>query len=75
MRAMTDAELIARVGGPTRLAVLLGIDGEKGAVQRVSNWRTRGIPPRVRLEHARVFAQIDAEGAPPVPAEQPQEAA
>lgn len=77
MRAMTDAELIDKAGGPTRLAALLGLN-KRGSVQRVSNWRARGIPPRVRLDHARVFeelAQIGTEGAPAVPAEEARDAA
>lgn len=47
--------LIDRLGGPTKVAELLGILSEPGAVQRVSNWKRRGIPPRVLLDHIDVF--------------------
>ena len=51
---MTDAELIESLGGPTAVARLLALTDE-GAVQRVSNWKRRGIPAKVRLEHRAVF--------------------
>jgi hypothetical protein len=49
-------DIIDRLGGPTKVARLLGILTKPGAVQRVSNWRTRGIPARVLLDHADVLA-------------------
>lgn len=49
-----DCELIKRYGGPSKLAALLGYAKHNGP-QRVSNWRTRGIPPRVKLEHPDIF--------------------
>lgn len=60
MRAMTDSELIQALGGPTRVAELLGLS-DRGAIQRVSNWKRRGIPPRMRLDHPRVFA-LEGDG-------------
>lgn len=75
---MTDADLIDALGGPTKLAALLRLS-EKGGVQRVSNWKRRGIPPRMLLDHAQVFrdaprgeSTVDCEpkgavGAPAVP--------
>mgnify|MGYP000995132711 CR=1 FL=1 len=67
---MSDAELIDALGGPTRLAALLRLH-DQGAVQRVSNWKRRGIPARVRLEHADVLRMpIGADGAPAVPAQE-----
>lgn len=50
------AQVIDGLGGPTKVAELLGIIGKPGAVQRVSNWKRRGIPPAVLLRHAEVFA-------------------
>ena len=50
---MTDQQIIAALGGPTKVAKLLGY--EKGGVQRVQNWLSRGIPPRVKLEHPHIF--------------------
>jgi hypothetical protein len=52
---MDDAALIDTLGGPTKVAELLGYSKEQGGVQRVSNWRTRGIPPKVKLEHPEIF--------------------
>lgn len=48
--------LIQSLGGPTKVAELLGYDKSSGGVQRVANWQTRGIPADVRLEHAHIFA-------------------
>jgi hypothetical protein len=56
MRAMdieTDRKLIAELGGPSRVASMLGID-DKGT-QRVHNWMRRGIPAAVRVEHPHLF--------------------
>lgn len=50
---MSDSELIDLLGGPAALAAKLGF-GARG-VQRVSNWKRRGIPARVQLDHAAVF--------------------
>lgn len=50
-----DAKLIKKLGGPTEVAKRLGLDKTAGAVQRVSNWQTRGIPAAVRLQHFHVF--------------------
>lgn len=69
---MSDADLIDKAGGPSALAARLNLD-EKGAVQRVSNWKRRGIPPRVRLEHRALFDALEQECA--VPAEEVRDAA
>lgn len=45
----TDAQLIDRLGGPTAVAKRLGM--WPNGVARVSNWKRRGIPARVLLEH------------------------
>lgn len=57
---MNDRELIDKLGGPAKVAAALGFDLKKGGVQRVHNWRSRGIPPRVKLEHAAVFQSPQA---------------
>lgn len=49
------AEIIERHGGPTKVAELMGILDEPGAVQRVSNWKRRGIPAEVRLQFPNLF--------------------
>ena len=47
--------LIQSLGGPTRVAELLGYDKRKGGVQRVANWQERGIPAEVRLARPDIF--------------------
>lgn len=55
-----DAELIDRLGGPSTLARALGFD-EGGAVQRVQNWKYRGIPEVIRLRHPDIFGPPPAK--------------
>lgn len=66
-----DRELIDRLGGPTKVAVLLKLQ-KAGGVQRVQNWRVRGIPALVKIQHPEIFlphlkkagkAKVDAEAA------------
>lgn len=52
---MTDAELIQHHGGPTRLAEKLGWQEKRGAIQRINNWRTRGIPAAIKLAFPALF--------------------
>lgn len=54
-----DATIIDRLGGPTTVAELMGLGGVRGAVQRVSNWKRRGIPPSVRLGFPGLFHAED----------------
>jgi hypothetical protein len=56
---MSDSELIDLLGGPTRLAERLGYE-KAGGVQRVQNWKVRGIPSRVKLEHPDLFLSLRA---------------
>jgi predicted transcriptional regulator len=62
MQALTDAELIDRLGGSTRVARLCGI-----SPQAVSVWRRRGIPLLRRkllaLEHPELVAQAQERAA------------
>jgi len=48
-----DAELIRSLGGPTKVAKLLGY--EVGGVQRVQNWLSRGIPSHVKVARPDLF--------------------
>lgn len=50
---MDDKNLIEQLGGASKLADLLDL-GE-GGVQRVHNWISRGIPPKVKLERPDLF--------------------
>ncbi len=52
---MDDRKLIENLGGPSRVAELLGLDKSKGGAQRVQNWMTRGIPPKVKLSRPDLF--------------------
>lgn len=49
-----DAEIIESLGGPAKVAEILGYKMPYG-VQRVSNWRTRGVPAAVKVEWPDLF--------------------
>jgi hypothetical protein len=51
---VSDSDLIDRLGGSSALAKRLGYP-LAGGVQRVQNWKRRGIPPRVKLEWPELF--------------------
>lgn len=57
-----DKKLIESLGGATKVAQLLGYD-KQGGIQRVHNWMTRGIPPRVKLEHPDLFLRREEKRA------------
>jgi len=67
-----SAQTIDKLGGPKKVAELLGIT-VPGAIQRVSNWKRRGIPPAVLLQHHRIFRSLiwPDVAAPPQPGENP----
>lgn len=50
-----DAKLITALGGPRKVCELLGYDKRAGGVQRINNWLLRGIPYKVKLEHAALW--------------------
>lgn len=52
---MDDRKLILELGGPTKVAGMLGLDKTKGGVQRVQNWMTRGIPAKEKLARPDLF--------------------
>lgn len=45
-----DRKLIERLGGSVSLAARLGY-----TVQRVHNWKTRGVPALVKINHPDIF--------------------
>ncbi len=49
-----DKKLIKSLGGPAKVAKLLGYE-KHGGVQRVQNWLARGIPSKVKVEHPEIF--------------------
>lgn len=54
-----DKDVIEAHGGSAKLARLLDC-----SVQRVENWKKRGIPPRVILDHPELFPQPKAPKRP-----------
>ena len=62
----SDKELIEDLGGSTKLAKRLGY-----SVQRVENWKARGIPAQVRLDHPDVFPLPRVRARPKAVAQSP----
>ncbi|MBR8393506.1 hypothetical protein KDX11_29670 [Burkholderia cenocepacia] len=54
-RIEADRLTIARLGGPARVAQLLGYERQQGGTQRVCNWLARGIPAAVKVERPDLF--------------------
>jgi DNA-binding transcriptional regulator YdaS (Cro superfamily) len=63
MNAKETAKLIDSVGGDSAFARLLGIDREEFAQQKVNNWKRRGLPPKVELEHYELLKKLRASPA------------
>ena len=63
----SDKDLIESLGGATKLAARL-----KCSVQRVQNWKERGIPAQVRLDHPDVFPLPSRPSEPVQTESQPQ---
>lgn len=53
--------LIEHVGGDAAFARLIGIDGKPGFQQRVNNWKRRGMPDSVVLEHYEAIHRLRRE--------------
>jgi hypothetical protein len=51
MNPEESKDLIELAGGDVAFARLLGMDTEDGFAQRVNNWKRRGIPAAVVLDH------------------------
>lgn len=49
-----DWHLITALGGAQKVAEMMGY-AKDGGVQRVQNWKARGIPPAVKLERPDLF--------------------
>ena len=56
---MNHQKLIEHLGGPTKLAALLGFV-KPGSAQRVQNWIERGIPAQVQLDFPHLFQKPPA---------------
>jgi hypothetical protein len=63
MTPRDSARLIDAAGGSSALAALIGLGTEDGARQRVNNWRRRGIPADVILEHRKLFERLERDTA------------
>ena len=50
-----DSKIIDDLGGPSKLSELLGYDKTHGGVQRIQNWKKRGIPSSVKISHPELF--------------------
>ena len=66
---MDDKTLITSLGGPAKVAELLGFDKARGGVQRVQNWMTRGIPPGIKVAFPHIFLReaFAAQSMKPIP--------
>lgn len=58
-----DSELIDKLGGPAEVARKLGFEMPKG-IQRVQNWKYRGIPP-LHEGHSNRRVRCRAQAPPP----------
>ena len=54
----TEIDVIELLGGPKRVAEMLGISDKPGAIQRVVNWRRRGIPSRILIDHPEFHRKV-----------------
>jgi hypothetical protein len=54
-----DWKRVLELGGPTKVADLLNLPRE-GGVQRVQNWKQRGVPSIVKLERPDLFPHTAA---------------
>jgi hypothetical protein len=65
-----DRGLIESLGGPAKVSDLLGLD-RAGGVQRVQNWKSRGIPAAVKVSRPDLFMRgLFLDIARPTPAQQ-----
>lgn len=69
-----DESLIKGLGGPAKVAELLGYD-KAGGVQRVHNWCKRGIPARIKVQHPDLFLRPAAATQPPADQQEDRRAA
>lgn len=68
---MDDRKLILDLGGPAKVAALLGLNKAKGGVQRVHNWMARGIPPKEKLRRPDLFLPNFGPSAGPPQSQSP----
>lgn len=56
-----STKLIETAGGDKQFATLIGLANERGYKQRVNNWKRRGIPAAVILQHQDVIRDLTAK--------------
>lgn len=61
LSASETKSLIERVGGDRNFGRLLGIDNKPWWMQRVNNWKRRGLPASVMVEHYDTIQRLRAE--------------
>ena len=58
MNANETSKIIEAAGGDSAFARLLGLDKTPGFQQRVNNWKRRGMPAAVVLEHRKKIDRL-----------------
>ncbi len=60
-------QLIEAAGGDLAFADLLGLEVRPGLQQRINNWKHRGLPKAIMVEHYDLIRslQADTQGARP----------
>jgi hypothetical protein len=56
-----SSKLIEAAGGDRAFAEMIGIANEDGSTQRVNNWKRRGIPPQILLDHQAVIKRLEKQ--------------
>ena len=63
MDAIETSKVIELAGGDLEFARLLGLDQIPGFPQRVNNWKRRGMPSAVILDHYEVIRALRQRAA------------
>ena len=61
MTPKESTKVIEAAGGDTEFASLLGLSDDKNFRQRVNNWKRRGIPSEVIVQHHAVIQRLAAK--------------
>jgi hypothetical protein len=56
----SQTNIIDALGGPKKVAEMLGLSREPGAIQRVGNWKRRGIPAQVLIDNPAFLRKVRA---------------
>lgn len=61
MDAKHSSDIIEAAGGSAAFARLVGYDpAVRGVIQRVNNWKTRGIPSSVAFENVDAIRRLES---------------